>query len=459
MATRTLPLPQTGSLRSHVFKLAMPAVGEQFLNMLVGLADTYLVGHISVSAAAQLGYGPAEGLAGVGLANYVVWLVTTLFMAGAVGSTALIARAVGADDRTEANAVARQSVLLGIVMGLVGMAMMLLLAEPTLRLFGAPEEIVPLGTRFLHITSISMPLAGLMFMLNAALRGAGDTKTPLLVMLLVNGLNIGISWLLVNGELGFPALGVEGAAWGMGIGRAVGGIVIVGLLLRGCGVLKLDRLPYPDREILRRVTRVGLPTAGEMLAFQSALVLFARFITHLGTVPYAAHNTVVTVESISFLPGMGFAVAATTLVGQSLGAKHPQRARESGHEAYFQSAIFMGIMGALFIFVPEWFLALLVDDPAVVAAGVLPLRMVGIIQPILAANFVYAGALRGAGDTRWPLLIKLISPWLIRLPLAFWLIPMWGLEGAWIAMCVDLSLQGVLAWWRFRGNAWERIRV
>jgi multidrug resistance protein, MATE family len=156
---------------------------------------------------------------------------------------------------------------------------------------------------------------------------------------------------------------------------------------------------------------------------------------------------------------MGFAVAATTMVGQSLGAENKERARRSGHEAYFQSALFMGIMGVLFILFPGWFLALLVDDPAVVAAGIVPLQMVGIIQPILAANFVYAGALRGAGDTRWPLLIKLISPWLVRLPIAFWLIPILGLNGAWIAMCVDLSFQGVLAWWRFRGNTWERIKV
>jgi multidrug resistance protein, MATE family len=459
MATQSLSLPQSGSLRWHVSKLALPAVGEQFLNMLVGLADTYLVGHISLAAAAELGYGPAEGLAGVGLANYMVWLVTTLFMAGAVGSTALIARASGAGDREQSNAALRQSVFLGLVMGCVGMAIMLLFAAQTMRLFGAPEEIVPLGVSFLHITAFSMPLAGIMFMLNASLRGVGDTKTPLLVMLLVNGLNIAVSWLLVNGQFGLPALGVEGAGWGMAIGRVVGGIVVVALLLRGCDALKLDRWPRPEPVMLRRILRIGLPTAGETLAFQSALVLFARFITHLGTVAYAAHNIVITVESISFLPGMGFAVAATTMVGQSLGAENKERARRSGHEAYFQSALFMGIMGVLFILFPGWFLALLVDDPAVVAAGIVPLQMVGIIQPILAANFVYAGALRGAGDTRWPLLIKLISPWLVRLPIAFWLIPILGLNGAWIAMCVDLSFQGVLAWWRFRGNTWERIKV
>jgi putative MATE family efflux protein len=446
-------------LRRQVLTLALPAVGEQFLNLLVGLADVYLIGHITTSAVAQLGYGAAEGLAGVGLANYVIWLVTTLFMAGAVGSTALIARATGARDIAEANAVVRQSVLLGLLMGLVGMVIMYLAAGMAMRLFGAPAEIAPLGTNFLHITAFSMPLAGVMFMCTAALRGAGDTKTPLLVMLLINGLNIVISWLLINGHFGFTPLGVSGAAWGMALARSIGGLVAVGVLLRGVGLLKLDRLPLPDRALLRRIVAIGLPTGGEMLAFQGALMIYARFVTHLGTVPYAAHNTVINAESISFLPGAGFAVAATTLVGQALGAKDRQLARRSGHEAYIQSAVFMTLMGALFIIVPEWFLSLLVDDPEVVAAGVLPLRLVGAIQPLLAANFVYAGALRGAGDTKTPLLIKLVSPWLVRLPLAFWLIPLYGLVGAWIAMSIDLALQGALSWWFFRGDHWERVNL
>lgn len=459
MATQTRALPQTGSLRRQVFKLALPAVGEQFLNLLVGLADVYLIGHISARAAAQLGYGAAQGLAGVGLANNVVWLVTTLFMAGAVGGTALIARATGAKETGEANAIVRQSVLLGLVMGLVGFVGMYTLATATMQLLNAPAEIVPLGVAFQHIVAFSMPLAGVMFMCNAVLRGAGDTRTPLLIMLLVNGLNIMISWLLVNGQFGLPVLGVSGAAWGTAIARGVGGLVAIGVLMRGVGIIKLDRLPRPDGELLRRITRIGLPTAAEMLAFQGALVIFARFITGLGTLPYAAHNTVINAESISFLPGFGFAVAATTLVGQGLGARDARLARQSGHEAFWQSAVFMTIMGLLFILVPEWFLGLLVDDPAVIAAGVTPLRMVGVIQPLLAANFVYAGALRGAGDTRWPLLIKLISPWLVRLPLAFLLIPSMGLNGAWVAMSVDLALQGVLAWWRFRSDSWERIKV
>lgn len=459
MSTQAIePIPQLAT-RSRVFRLAMPAVGEQFLNLLVGLVDTFLVGHLALTTIASLGYGSAQALAAVGLASYVVWTATTLFIAVAVAATALIARAIGASDPLTANSALRQSLVLGAGMGLLALVLIALFAGQMMQVLGAPSDVYPLGVDFLRITALSMPLAGLLFIGNAALRGQGDTRTPLLVMFVVNGLNVLIAWALVNGQFGLPALGVRGTAIGATIARSAGGLLVLLVLVRGRGSLRLDRLPWPDFDMLKRLIRIGLPSGGEQLAFQGALVLFARLITGLGTVAFAAHNTVLTIESISFLPGAGFATAATTLVGQGLGANDAESASRSGYEAFRQAVIFMAGMGVLFIVVPHWFLSLLVSDPEVIAAGVTSLRTVGIIQPLLAASFVFSGALRGAGDTRFPLLIKLVSPWLLRLPLAFLLIPMFGLTGAWIALSSDLALQGLLAWWRFRGGRWRYIRV
>ena len=459
MATHTLKqTPQIG-MRGRVFRLAMPAVGEQLLNLLVGLVDTFLVGHLAAGTISSLGYGSAQALAAVGLSSYVIWTATTLFIAVAVGATALIARASGAGEPVDANSALRQSLLLGALMGVLALVLITLFAGQVMRLLGAPADVYALGVGFLRITALSMPLAGILFIGNAALRGEGDTRTPLFVMFVVNGLNMLIAWLLVNGQFGLPALGVHGTAIGAAVGRSAGGLLVLVMLMRGRGLLRLDRLPRPEPDMLKRLIRIGLPSGGEQLAFQGALVLFARLVTGLGTVAFAAHNTVITIESISFLPGAGFAAAATTLVGQGLGAHEPERARWSGYESFRQAGLFMAGMGLLFILVPHWFLSLLVDDPQVIAAGVTPLRTVGIIQPLLAASFVFSGALRGAGDTRFPLWIKLISPWLLRLPLAFLLIPLFGLTGAWIALSSDLALQGVLAWWRFRGGSWRQIRV
>jgi MATE family multidrug resistance protein len=455
---RVLTGEQT-QLRRTVFNLGLPAVGEQLLNLLVGLVDTFLVGHLAVGVAAQLGYGSAQALAAVGVSGYVIWTATTLFIAVAVGATALIARAIGAGRPDEANGALRQSMLLSVVMGIFTMVVIITTAPALVRVLGAPADVVPLAISFLRITALTMPLAALLFVGNAALRGIGDTRTPLMLMLVVNGLNIAIAWLLVNGHWGLPAMGVDGTAWGAAVGRGVGGLLVVLILMRGRETLRLDRFPWPERSMLGRLLRVGLPAGAEQMAFQSALIVYARMVTGLGTVAFAAHNTVLTIESMSFLPGAGFAAAATTLVGQNLGAGDVTLARRSANESFRQSVIFMGIMGVLFVLVPQWFLGLLVNDRAVVGAGVTPLRTVGIIQPLLAASFIFSGALRGAGDTRFPFIIKLISPWLLRLPLAMVLIPWLGLLGAWIALSSDLALQGILAWWRFRGNRWERIRV
>jgi MATE family multidrug resistance protein len=334
-----------------------------------------------------------------------------------------------------------------------------LFAAPMMSMLGAPPDVHPLAVTYLQITSYSMVLSALLFVGTAALRGAGDTQTPLYLMTVVNILNIVVAWALVNGHWGLPTMGVAGSAWGAAIGRGVGGVLVILLLIRGRATLELDRLPRLAWPMMQRLIRVGLPSGAEQLAFQSALILFARFVTQLGTVGFAAHNTVITIESISFLPGSGFAAAATTLVGQRLGAGDVERARRSGNEAAFLAGIFMTLMGLAFILVPHWFLSLLIGDPEVIAMGVNPLRTVGVIQPLLAASYVFSGGLRGAGDTRFPMYIKLISPWFVRIPLALFLIPRFGLMGAWIPLSSDLGLQGVLAWWRFRSDRWERINV
>src|SRR5258706_5826000 len=221
------------ALRRSVLLLALPAVGEQVLNTLVGLADTFLVGHLDERAAAKLGYDRATALAGVGLANQMVWLVTVLFMAVSVGSTALIARARVANDMATANRTLRQSMIIGLAMGLIATAIGLALAVPFMRLLGAGPDVLPRSVTFLQIAALTFMPAALLFIGTATLRGMGDTRTPLYVMLGVNAVNIAISWLLVNGNLGAPTLGVAGSAIGAAVARGGGGLALVAILLPG----------------------------------------------------------------------------------------------------------------------------------------------------------------------------------------------------------------------------------
>ncbi|MCS6882551.1 MAG: MATE family efflux transporter [Oscillochloridaceae bacterium] len=450
-----------GSIRRRMFVLALPAVGEQLLNTMVGLADVFLVGNLAPATAALLGYDSAAALTAVGLGNQFSWIVMVLFMAVGIGATALVARAVGARDETSLGRIVRQVALLGVLVGVTATALGLLAAEPFLATLNAPQETRAIGVEYIHITALTFLPTALLIAITACLRGAGDTRTPLLLMLAVNTINIAVTWLLVNGQLGMPALGVTGAALGAALARGLGGIAAVVLMLRGHAGLRLVLEWRPDPEMLRRLVRVGLPTAGEQFVFQAALLIFVRFVTNLGATAYAAHNITITIESVSFLPGMGYAAATGALVGQALGARRPDEAERSAYEGLFQGGLMMSALGVLMALFPAQLVSLFTNDPMVVAAATPPLRAAGLVQPALAVSFILLGALRGAGDTRWPLYSRLFTTWVVRLPLTFVVVGQLGggLPGVWLAMCTDFTLQAIMALWRFSSGKWQKIEV
>jgi MATE family multidrug resistance protein len=426
-------------------------MGEQMLSMMVGIVNTFLVGHLG-----------AAPLAAVGLASQWIFLATTLFAAIATGSTALIARFIGAGEPKQADRVLGQSMLAGALIGVVATALGLSLATPAVMLLGAQEEVIGLSAIYLKVVSGAFFFSTLMFVGNASMRGAGDTRTPLYVMLAVNALNITIAWTTVNGLFGLPRLGVLGPALGETTGRLVGGALVVAILLKGrAGIqLRLRRLE-PDLDLMRRILRVGLPTGVEQLLMRTGQMVFARILAELGTVAYAANQVAINGWSLSFMPGFGFALAATTLVGQSLGAEDPEGAERRGYTAFRIGAALMTIVGLAFLLFPARIVGFFTNDPQLITLGSLPLQMVGLIQPLLGASMIFAGGLRGAGETRYPMMITSLSIWLVRLPLAFLftLVFGWGLAGAWGAMVFDQSLRGLLNYLRFRTGTWKSAKV
>ncbi len=369
------PESDQGAIRRDVLRLALPAMAEQLLSMMVGIVDTFLVGHLG-----------AASLAAVGLANQWVFMATMLFGAIATGATALIARFVGARNRQLANDVLRQAMLLGVLIGIAASLLGFTLAEPAMALLGAEQDVVELGSGYLRVVSTILLFSTLMFIGNASLRGAGDTRTPLYVMLVVNTINIIISWVAINGPFGLPQLGVVGSALGAAVGRFVGGVLVVAILLRGRAGIQLTLSGLrPDGDLIRRILRIGLPSGMEQLLFRSGHMVYARILAGLGTVAYAANQVAMNGWSLSFMPGFGFALAATTLVGQSLGAGDPDGAQQRGYTAYRMGAGLMAIVGVTFVLFPAQIVGFFTDEAQVVALGTMPLRMVGLIQPILGA--------------------------------------------------------------------------
>ncbi len=438
-------------IRREVIALAMPAMGEQLLSMVVGIVHTFLVGHLG-----------AAPLAAVGLAQQWVMMAVTLFSAIGTGATAMIARFIGAREPENANQVLRQAILMGSGLGLVVMVLGVSLARPAVMLLGAPDDVVDFSTSYLRVASSVLFFSFLMYIGNASLRGAGDTRTPLYVMLVVNVVNVVVAWTAINGPFGLPQLGVVGSALGMVAGHLSGGTLVMVLLLKGRSGLKLRlRGLRLDLDLIRRILRIGLPSGIEQVMMRTGQMFFARILAALGTLAYAANQVAINGWSLSFMPGFGFALAATTLVGQALGARDPEDAERRGYTAYRISAVVMSIVGLMLVLFPAQIISFFIDDPEVIALGILPLRTVGFIQPLLAASMVFAGGLRGAGDTRFPMVMTASTIWFIRLPLGylFALVFGWGLAGAWTAMALDMSIRGIGNFFRWRSGRWKGIEV
>jgi putative MATE family efflux protein len=434
-----------------VLSLAWPSVMEQSLVTLIGLVDAYIVGHLG-----------AVALAGVGLGSQVLNLAAALFTAVGVGATALVARHIGAGEPEEANRLARQAMLLAAALGTSAALVGVVFAHDIMRIFGAEPDVVEAGASWLRVVAPSFATFGVLLVGTASLRGGGDTRTPLLVMVLVNIVNVVVAWSLTRGLWGLPRLGVVGSGLGAASGQITGGVAVLVLLIRGRGPLRLGwRVPRPEWRRLKRILNIGLPAGAEQILLQLALLNLAIVIARFGTAAYAAHQIGLRIAAISFLPGWGFGVAATTLVGQELGAGRPDRARQSTYTSFWLALAVMTTMALLLLIGHEFILRLFTNDAAVIAAGKIVIHTSAYIQPIMAASFVFSGGLRGAGDTRSTMLITVASIWGLRLAAAYVLgIALGlGLYGAWLAIGLDFASRALLFWLRFRSGRWMAVRV
>jgi len=437
------------SIRAEVMRLAMPSIGEQLLNMTVHMVDTYLMGHIGAAA-----------LTAVGLSNNMVMLTQTFVMAVATGATAVVARLIGAREPQAASRVMQQSLLVGAAIGAVLTVVLSFFSVQAIGFYQPEPDVLVIGSTYMRIVAMSFLLQGILWVGNASLRGAGDTRTPLFLMLGVNALNIVTSLLFLYGVGPIPAIGVYGPAVGTAVSMSAGGAVMLLILARGRRGMRLQRTGWrPDPSVIRRVTNVGLPAGGEQLALRFGMAVFQRLVAGLGTVAFAAHSVALTGMSVSFMPGFGFSVAATTMVGQALGARDPERAKRSVREALRVSAWAMGAAGLLLVLFAGQVMSVFVDDPEVIALGIMPLQVLGMIQPLSAASMVYSGSLRGAGDTRWTLVITTLSVWVLRVPLTMLLVGPLGLVGAWLGMATDNVARATMVWLRYRTGRWAKVKV
>lgn len=444
-----------GSLSRQVLMLALPMLGEQVGIFTIGLVDTYLAGHVSKEATAAVGTGA-----------YIAWFFSLAFMLIGVGATALVSRAFGGRDLRTANRTLNQAFLLAVIFGLT-LALAAHFAAPLFAEFLSATEISRgLCQQFLRIDAFGYFALSLNLVGAAILRGSGNTRTPMRIMIMVNIINAAISTTLVFGWLGEPQ-GVRGIVVGTLIARCAGGALMALVLMRGISGLRVRIAQLrPDFEMIRRLMRIGLPSAGESAAMGLAQLIFIYIIRRtaegdLGTANYAAHMIAMRAEAVGYLPAFAWATAAATVVGQYLGAGRAELARRGANIAAAQGLVVAFLVGIAFYLFSNQIFATLTTDPQVRAVGGPAFRFAAFAQPVLALGIIFVGALRGAGDTRWPMLFTFVSSLGVRTCLAYvgGIVLRGGLIGAWCGMWGDNTLRFVLCYARFRHGGWKRVRV
>lgn len=447
--------------RSYVLRLSFPAIFENLTATMMQITNMIMVGGLGASATATVAVNSAP-----------TWVINSLVMAVGVGSTALVARSTGAKQNQEAEAVCGQTFLLGLITGAVLSVLTFFLAPLIPVWMRADPSLYSEAAVYMRILSMGFLPYYTGVVLASALRGAGDMATPMKVSTTVSILNIiagffliypsrQISFLSISFPVWGAGLGVRGAAIATSVTTGLSGVWMILAVMRKSSVLKLRRTKLrPDFPLIRQLLKIGTPAAMERLSISLGQVIFIGMVAALGTAQLAAHHLVVTIESLSYMPGYGFAAAASTLVGQSLGAGDKLNARLRGALSIRLCVITMSLIGVLLFLLAPWWIAIFTPDTGVRLIGASLLCICSLEQPATALYLTSSGALRGAGETRAPFLIAFASMGL-RLILAYVFIMRlnMGTQGAWWAMVIDLWVRGILTFLCFRKGRWAEKQI
>ncbi|MCG0275556.1 MAG: MATE family efflux transporter [Thermosediminibacteraceae bacterium] len=440
------------SLRKQIMRLAWPAILEMISGMVVWTADTAMVGRLS-----------AEALSAVGLGGQLAFNITYVFGALEVGTLAMVSRSVGAGEKERANYIAKQALLISAVLGILLCLIYYFAATPIFHLLTRDSEVIALGAEYLRIVSIGIAFMIPTYVMNSALRGAGNTTVPMISAATGNMLNIIGDYVLIFGHFGFPRMEVKGAALATTISQIVAATITFGYVCSGRGDLKLNikKINLPDFKLIKHLVHLSLPSCMEEFSLSTSRLISSIWINRLGTISFAAHQVTLSAESISFMPGYGFSVAASTMVGQSLGAKDEKAAETAAWEATKLSVMLMSIVGVIFFIVPELITGLFTNVPEVEDLAARCLRIGAFEQVSLAVAMTLGGALRGAGDTKGPFGVTLITLWLIRIPLIFVVVFILkaSLEFIWVTTVLQYFVEALLMALRFKKGHWKHIML
>lgn len=442
--------PVKAYMRRQIFRLAWPVILEMLGVMLV-----------SISITAMMGKFGAVALGGVGLATMIQACSAMIFAAAGTGAAAIISREVGAGNWDEVRVITGQAVMLGGVCGTLVGIVGYYAAGPLVGSIGADPAVAALTAKLLQIMFLVTPLYLIMAIGSAIIRGMGQTRVAFLITTLSNAIAIGLGFILIFGW-GLPAQGPLGAAYGIAASQLVGGLVVLAALATNSRIRLTPGLVVAyHAPIVARILNISIPAAVEQLALQGGRMVFTFMLAGVGAVQFAGHQIAVQAESLSFMPGFGLSVAAMTLTGLNLGRGLPHRARQYVWLINTIAIVGMSGMALVFLIFAKQLTGLFINDPEVVYWGSLCIMIGALEQPTLAITNALAGALRGAGDTKWPMYVTTIGVWGARMPLVYLFIVKWhyDITIAWYITAADFLFRSIVLWRRFAGGKWETIKT
>lgn len=445
-------VPPEREIIGSTLSVAWPSVLESFFVNLAGLVDTVMVGSLGSFA-----------IAAVGLTTQPKFLALAIFLSLNVAVSAIVARRKGAGDRESANRVMRLCLLITLVLTVVISLVFVVFASPIISIVGSQADTHEYAVEYFQIIMGGTIFSTVSLVLNAAQRGAGNTRIAMVTNVISNVVNVIFNYLLIGGNFGFPALGVRGAAIATVIGTVCACVLSIASVLHKDGFLYLRSVKgwLADKLSVKSLLNVGSSAFVEQICLRIGFLLFAMTVARLGTTELAAHQIGMNMMSMSFSIGDGFSVAAVTLIGQSLGRKRPDMAKIYGNVCQKTGLICAFVISTVYFLFGKNIFALFSNEQVILGYGEMIMRVLSVMLFLQIEQVVLFGCLRGAGDTRFTAFVSLISVTIIR-PGMSWLLcyPVGlGLMGAWLGTACDQLVRFVMTFVRFRKGNWMKLKL
>ena len=430
----------------EILYLAIPAVGEMTLYMMIWIFDTMMIGK----------YGGELAVSSVGLSTEIIYSFFNIIIAVGISTalTSLISRAIGSKDYKKAETIANAGIKIAVVLAFIFFSLLFFVPDKILNLAGATKEMLPLATRYAKISSFSFFLLTISSTTNGIFRGVKDTKTSLYVAGSINVVNLFLDYVLIFGNLGFPEWGITGAAVATVAGN------FIGILLQWS---RLKKLPFKislfshvSKKDIWEIIRFAVPSGLQEANFSLSRLLGLTFILSLGTTAFAANQIGIAIEAISTMPGWGVAIACTALVGHSIGENKPNKSQEYTLYSMIIASIFMGALAVFFFFVPKTLISFFINkqEIEVIRIGAMCLQVAAFEQIPIAFVTVLGSYFKGIGNPKIPFYVSFFTNWFLRIPIAFYLISILRLPVHifWIITTFQWLLESIVLYYLYRKN-------